>query len=206
MKTLAAVAVLTLLASITLASLALAAPPEKRNEVYVGVGTGPMVFVLDDIGDTFWDAIWYGSGSYRSENSGGPQYMVGFQHRFNRWLGAGCSGTWARERSVEYRVGAGGDTKLHTTTRQMATLEVDGRMHWADWRWGNLYSGLGLGFALRNYDYTNEVSGYSATHDWTHAALNPTYLGARFGRDLGGYVELGGFHNSIVTGGLAYRF
>jgi hypothetical protein len=187
-----------------LASSALAGTPQKRNEVFIGAGTGPVVFVFEEIGDVFVDAAFHGGGSYRNEGSDGTQLVVGYQHRFNRWLGAGMSGSWVRLSNDLYREGE--HAKLSTTTRQMMTAELNGRLHWVDWRWGGLYSNVGLGVAARNYEYTDEEYDVEFSHDWSHVALNLIPLGVRLGGDVGGHLEIGGFTNSWVTAGLSYRF
>jgi len=187
-----------------LASSALAELPQKTNEVFVGAGSGPVLFVVEEVGDVFVDVLFHGGGSYRSESSGGEQLVAGFQHRFNRWLGAGVSGSWAKTSEDLYRLGE--DQKLSTTTRQMVTLQLDGRLHWTDWPWGGLYSTVGLGVASRHYKYTDFVHDYEIPHNWAHVAMNLVPLGVRLGSDVGGTLEIGGFTNSVVTGGLSYRF
>ncbi len=195
---------LALALGMLLASSALAEPPQRKNEVFIGVGSGPVVFVLQAIGDVFVDVAFHGGGSYRTEGSGGGQFVAGYQHRFNRLLGAGASGSWAKISEDLYREGE--NQKLSTTTRQMVTIQVDGRLHWVDWRWGGLYSNVGLGFAARHYEYTDDEYHVSFSHDWSHAAVNLIPLGVRLGGDVAGHLEIGGVTNSWVTAGLSYRF
>jgi hypothetical protein len=180
-----------------LASSALAQAPEKPNEAFVSVGTGPFVFVVEEMADIFGMVLTLGAMRVEAEESS-PQLMVGYQHRLNRFFGAGVAGSWASKSATVYLA----NQNLGEVRTTMTTLVLEGRGHWLSRPMWDLYSGLGLGFALRNEEWKHADKDDTKTE----AALHLTYLGVRVGGDVGGFLEVGGAHNSILAAGLSARF
>jgi hypothetical protein len=192
MKTLVAVAL-----GMLLAASALAQAPQKKNEVFVGIGSGPVSFMVEDFAELFGTVILLGGVTYDdAEHS--PQFTAGYQHRFGRRFGAGVEASRASKSATMYVL----HENMGKATTRLTTVVVEGRGHWLTRDWVDLYSGLGLGLAARTK--LKEESNDQDTQ--IEAACHLTIIGVRVGRDWGGYLELGGVDNSLLALGLSTRF
>lgn len=69
---------------------------------------------------------------------------------------------------------------------------------------GQLYSGAGLGVLIQSYNFGNFVQEDKKT--LTKLGFNVTPVGFRFGRQLGGFVEVNFGAKGLFQGGISYKF
>ena len=69
----------------------------------------------------------------------------------------------------------------------------------------SFYSGLGLGVTVDFYS-SRPAGGESDFSKKLKVAGQLTFLGVRFGRALGGFLEVGVGTNSIISAGVSYKF
>lgn len=183
------------LAAVALGTLAAASASaqEARHEVFVGAGDASMVFDLRDIGATIFS---FGLISY-DDPTGSFQMTAGYQNRFAPRWSAGVTASWARaDRNVLFL-----DTPVDKLERRMWTAMAEARFHWLTRSSVDLYSSLGAGGA-----WTTDRYEYVAKQTHFDPAYQLNLIGARVGRELGAFAELGFGWNGIVKAGLSGRF
>jgi len=177
-----------------LASSALAEPPQKRNEFFLGIGDASLIFAMEDVAVTIFTfgAVTYG------DVEGGYQIVGGYQRRFGRWASAGVTASYgSAERTLYiFREDQG------KVDRRMLTFMADGRAHWLTRPGMDLYSGFAFGVARTS----DELLSTSHEEEDVMPAFQLTFIGVRVGHDVGGFLELGAGFNSIVKAGLSGRF
>lgn len=175
-----------------LAGSALAQPPEKRNEVVLGIGDAGLLFMLDDVTTTIFTL---GTVTYGDER-GGVQVVAGYQRWFSRGTSAGVTATWAgAKKTMFFRGRSVGDVE-----RRQMTLTVDGRAHWFRRPSAELYTGLALGVGA----FSDALVGAPDEND-TFLAFHLVPIGVRFGRDWAGFFETGFGVNGFVRAGVSRR-
>jgi hypothetical protein len=174
--------------------LAASAPAqETRHEVFAGIGDASLVFDLKDVAGTIFS---FGVVSYE-DPSGAFQITAGYQNHFAPRWSAGVTGSWARaDRDVLFL-----GTRVDQVERRLWTAIAEARFHWLTLPSVDLYSSLGAGGAWTTDRY--ELAGSHTDFD---TALQLNVVGARVGRDLGAFAELGFGWHGIVKVGLSGRF
>ncbi len=183
-----------------LAPTAFAQPPERPNEVSLGIGDCGYMFLLFDALETI-------AGSTYGNQLGGFQLYASYERRMGTWNGVGVMGSWAFSSKYKYD----GDTgeKLGKDDRYQLALTADWRAHWLRRPQVGLYSGLSAGMLYFTDKYRH--IGYwpfeeSPPHSMTTLAFRIVPIGLRVGGDWGGFLEPGFGTHGFVRAGLARRF
>jgi len=182
-----------------LASPAFAQPPQKQNEVFLGIGDPGLVWGFHEVGSELLDALFDGGNVTYGDMQGGFQIAVGYQRWLRAWSSAGVTASWTGSSKTVF---IDGEDRGEDQVR-ILTLMAEWRVHWLRNPSVDLYSGLGGGvFQLRHKVVTFSIAGQEAKI-WPAVQLIP--LGVRAGRDWGGFFELLIGTNGLLKAGLSRR-
>jgi len=176
-----------------LASVALAAAPERRNEVFVGVGDAGLLFMVADVGTVVFSL---GTVTYGDEELGFA-VAAGYQRWFTSWSSVGVTAGWAGSRKPEYFQGQ----QLGDVERRLLSVMADLRGHWLRRPAWDFYSGLAAGVGQLRTDLIS-----TPDEDELCPAFQVTLLGVRGGREWGAFGEMGVGLTGFVKGGLSRRW
>ena len=190
---------LTLALGALLASCAWAQAPEKRNEVFVGVGDPGIIWVFYSVSTDIIDNLFLGNSVTYGDQQGGFQVFAGYQRRLGRWAGLGLTGSWAGSSRTTFVNGRDrGKDEI-----QLLTLVADARAHWLRKPRVDLYSGIAFGITHLSSDFLAVPTG--GKDESTVPAIQLLPFGIRIGGNTGGFFETGIGTNGFVKAGLSQR-
>lgn len=163
---------------------------EGQNEISLSVGVITIPEIVTTLGDIFATSF---TGQKVEESEGSGAITVAYSHFASPKFSYGLSATYER---------------LTTTYSNPAdkikwnafAFILNGRYHYVSRPSFRLYSGLGAGYATFNAKSNNSSFSNGAF------AFQVNALGARFGRQIGVFAELGFGYEGVIKAGVAYRF
>lgn len=185
--------------------------PADRHEVYVSAGLVSAQDILE-IGKNLFVTIGSGvvaaivtGGEVQLEDtdaSGSGLYGVGYHYFVSKNFKLGLSAQYAR-----YDVSRSFSNGLSASeTDTWVTLLVEPKGQWIDGRVAQLYSGVGLGASFYRSEGRSSAREEVFTDNRTFFSFQVTPIGVRFGRAVGGHLELGFGYKGLINIGLSGRF
>jgi hypothetical protein len=195
----------------TFASAAQQSIPPDRHEVYASYGlvsaqdvleVGKQLFV--SIGSGVVAAIVTGGDVKLRDThaSGSGLYGVGYNYFIGKGFKLGFSAQYAR-----YDVGRSFSNDLTADeTDTWITFLVEPKGQWVDGRVAQLYSGFGIGASFYTSEGRSSAREEVFKNNMTIFSFQVTPIGVRFGRAVGGQLELGFGYKGLINLGLSGRF
>ena len=176
-----------------------------KHEVYAGVGLlsiNQMIPMLADaIGTIFTGGYLVQPGDYSAFTP-----FVGYRHWFSNRFSLG--GAFAFDvNSVKVYNGESSDNQMREVNRYFMTFALEPKFNYIYRPNFQLYGYLGLGATIVTFADANFNDGTKADISrvpYVNGQLTP--IGARFGKEFGGFVEIGVGYKGILNAGISYRF
>lgn len=159
--------------------------------------------VLDISGDILVETFTLGTATTKEYKSHfGPLFFT-YRYYPVPWLATGIS------LGIDYAYGDliddDTETRIGEFKRSAATIVYENYFRYLRKTTFQMYSGIAFGYTFRNY--INEYEeGMESQQDENHLAFQINALGMRFGKKLGGFIEMGYGYKGIICGGINYQF
>ncbi len=194
MKTLSALGL-----GMLLASSAFAQPPQKPNEVFLGIGDPGLIWGVHEVASDVADNLFLGDNVTYGDQQGGFQVALGYQRWLSGWSSVGITAGWAGSSKTTFINGVDhGKDDI-----QVLTLMGEWRAHWLRRSAMDLYSGLGAGVHQASHKFLTAPTG--GDEELTVPAFQLMPFGIRAGRDWGGFFEILIGTNGLLKAGLSRR-
>ena len=172
-----------------------------KNELYGGYAYGSAQEIANVYSDIFAISISFGLLDFNLKSPVGPVFL-GYRRYLTKNLALSVAASYS-EFTNEYK--ASDNPKILFTAKNsfvtgMAFLDL----YYVNSESFQMYSGGGVGFVNVSQTITDTSS--TSSGQKSIAAFQVTAAGFRFGKDFGGFLELGyGFHG-ILNAGVSYKF
>lgn len=194
----------TLMVFASLLTLNLAAFTQFKHEVSLGYGFGTMNQATAPYTDPFTELVSaiVGVDTYSEDVSYSGALHVGYKTFVTKKEKLAVGGTFAYESAhgtYSYGSSKSGDVK-----RNFYTIAAEADYRWIKKEKFHLYSGLGLGYSFKKESVTPIGQSEQKTNGG-HFDLQIIGIGARYGSNVGGFMELGFGYKGIICAGLFFR-
>ena len=178
-----------------------------KHEVYAGLGllndNQVVAMIADAVGTIFTGGYLVQPDSYQALTP-----FIGYRYWLTNRFGLG--GTFAYDvNSVKVYNGTNDDrtTQMRKMNRYYMTFAVEPTYNYVYKPTFQLYGSLGLGVTIVSFENATFDDGTDAdVSRLPYVNVHFTPIGARFGKEFGGFVELGYGYKGILNAGISYRF
>ncbi|MCX6245172.1 MAG: hypothetical protein NTU98_10765 [Bacteroidetes bacterium] len=180
-----------------------------KNEIYGGYGAASVYYFLGRLSHPYQSSqLWLIGNPYSNPESLGTIY-IGYSRKFSKVVSMGIvigyqkfsyTGNVARFTYSDYKwttYSGNFDDRLITGITKVT-------FHYHNKPKFSIYSAIWLGVTLDLGTLT--YNGEHSVKNVGYPACQLTFVGFRFGRDFGGFLELGAGTLGIVNAGLSYKF
>jgi len=175
------------------------------NDVSIAYGLGSLYLFTGDVNHSYNYEDYYPNG-YSSDIRSIGAFSIGYNRMVSRVVMIGFVASYI---NVNYSKAIGGYEGGYQTTATYNDNLLNGiarvTFNYVNKPTVRVYSGAGMGITV---DLSNVTA--PGMNKETERKILPagqlTFMGVRFGRSFGGFVEFGIGTNSIISGGLNYQF
>ena len=175
-----------------------------KHEVYGGFGLlndNQMIAMIADVLST----VLTGGYLVQPDTYHALTPFVGYRHWFTNRFGLG--GTFAFDvNSVKLYNGDSEHYQMQKVNRYYLTFAVEPIFNYVYKPAWQLYGSLGLGTTIVTFANATFNDGTNAKLSLAYVNAHFTPIGVRFGKEFGGFVELGYGYKGILNAGVNYRF
>jgi hypothetical protein len=194
----------TLLVFASLLTLNLASLAQSKHEVSLGLGFGTMNEAngtTSDAFSAFFSALLL-TDAYSEDVTYSPAWHVGYKTFITKKQKLAIGGTFAYQ-SAKGTYSYGGE-KAGDIHRNFYTIAAEADYRYIKKEKFHLYSGLGFGYTFGNETIT-PISGSTQKNSLGNFDLQVIGIGARYGSNVGGFMELGFGYKGIICAGFFFR-
>lgn len=172
---------------------------DSKHDISVSYGVLTNDQFLDFYSDLFIDIFTLGYETTDNTKELGGIFITykNIAHKFNWGITAGYDAILSSDiKDKDTLVGKGYSNRI--------TIALEGDYRYINKDIFQMYSGLGLGYTFRKDTYNPDI-GPEQTNNINHFNFQLTAVGVRFGKSLGGFMELGFGYKGILNFGLSYQ-
>ena len=176
---------------------------DNKHEVLLSYGLVSHDQVLDITSDIVVEIFSLGTASTKKYNSHmGPLFFT-YRYYPVAWLATGLSvGMDIAHGDI---INDDTELKVGEFTRNATTVVYENYFRYIRTPIFQMYSGLAFGYTFRNYTNKSD-EGMKSNQEENHIAFQINAVGLRFGKNLGGIIEMGYGYKGIICGGINYQF
>ncbi|MDH7462734.1 outer membrane beta-barrel protein [Chitinophagaceae bacterium 26-R-25] len=194
----------TLMVFASLLTLNLTAPAQSKHEVSLGFGFGTTNEANDAASTTmteFFTALFL-LDSYSEDVKYSAAWHVGYKTFLTKKQKLAVGATFAYQ-SVKGNYSYSGE-KAGDVRRNFYTIAAEADYRYIKKEKFHLYSGFGLGYTFGNETLT-PISGSEQKTTTGNFDFQIIGIGARYGSNVGGFMELGFGYKGIICAGFFFR-
>lgn len=177
--------------------------PSRPNEIYVGYGALSLFYFTGNL-DHNYDDPYYNDYDNADPSSPGT-FVIGYNRQLNKIVSIGVVLSYMHTNNT-FKYHDYNTSVYYTGTNHEYLLTEITRVTFSYLNRPSIkvYSGVGMGVTIDLNEATYE--GTTLKDRKILPAGQLTFIGIRFGKAFGGFLEFGVGSNGIMQGGLSYRF
>ncbi|HNW76449.1 MAG TPA: hypothetical protein PKJ28_06135 [Bacteroidales bacterium] len=177
--------------------------PSRPNEIYVGYGALSLFYFTGNLDHNYDDPYYYQDYTNQDPSSPGT-FFIGYNRQLNKVISIGIVLSYMQTtNSFKYHDDYSSVSLKGTNQESLITEITRVTFGYLNRPSLKVYSGIGMGVTIDLNEAT--FDGTTQKDRKILPAGQLTFIGIRFGKAFGGFVEFGVGSNGIMQGGLSYR-
>ncbi|MCD4791450.1 MAG: hypothetical protein K8R37_15755 [Bacteroidales bacterium] len=171
----------------------------KKHEIVLGYGVGTHYAIVEEMAGILGVFITLGTFDVEFE-SGTGAILLGYRYSAGEKFSIGIDGSYTKIKEI-LKIQGNPVGKLE---KEFYTIAPYVAYNYIKKENFSMYSGIGLGYAFEKDEYTTDDGG-DETKNIGEFAFHINAFGVRYGKSIGGYVEVGYGYKGLVNLGVSFK-
>ncbi|MBL7102697.1 MAG: hypothetical protein ISS18_00030 [Bacteroidales bacterium] len=171
---------------------------DKKHEIVLGYGVGTHYAIVEEMANILGVVITLGTFNAEFE-SGTGAILLGYRYSAGEKFSIGIDGSYTKIKDNLKIQGK----QVGNLEKEFYTIAPYVAYNYIKKEKIRLYSGIGLGYTFGKDKYTTDDGG-DETKNIGEFAFHINAFGVRFGKNIGGYVEVGYGYKGLVNLGVSF--
>jgi outer membrane protein W len=172
---------------------------DKKHEIVLGYGVGTHYAIVEEMAGVL--GIFITLGTFNAEyESGTGAILLGYRYSAGEKFSIGIDGSYTKIKEI-LKIQS---KPVGSFYKQFYTIAPYVAYNYIKKEKFSMYSGIGLGYTFVKDEYTMDDGG-NETNNSGEFAFHLSAFGVRFGKNIGGYVEVGYGYKGLVNLGVSFK-